>query len=98
MASIAEEFPNLDSTLDLFARSAREVKQGLQDDGKLNLDEIIEAIPLDKGREEIRGLLSGLKGMYPEVARMRKKGPYWMMTRGGPYLMEKFMDIIGSGE
>lgn len=92
--AVADEFPNLDKLLNRLIKSFQTLKLELQDDGRLDVDEMVSAIPLEKGREEIRELLATIKGIYPEVGKLASQGPFRMLTTFGPYLAYKLMDIF----
>lgn len=95
VVGVPEEYPNLDKILTRFAESFKAVKLGLQDDGQIDLDEIIDAIPLNTaGREDIKELLSSIKGLFGEVGKLSKANPWTMMTEFAPYLAGKLMKAL----
>lgn len=93
MAGVEQEIPNLDKLLDKFGEAIVSLKHGLVD-GKLDPDDIVNAIPDESAREDIRAVLVTLKGIFPEVKKIGEQGPFAMMMKYTPYLASKLMKVF----
>jgi hypothetical protein len=94
--SIPNEYPNLDELLTRFASSIKTLKMGMQDDGHIDVDEIISAIPIGTaGRDDIHELLTSIKSLYPEIAKLEEVDPFRLLVSFGPYLGSKFLEVLG---
>ena len=92
---VETEYPNLDKVLTKLVDSFRAIRLGLRDDGHMDLEEIVSAIPVGTaGRQEIVDLLTAIQGVGPEVERMQGEPPFKMLTTFAPYLTAKFMEAI----
>lgn len=90
--AFANDYPVLAEAVHDIFDTAGDIKLALSD-GRVTVDEIVEAIPDDAAKETVRRLLNALKALPDEFSRLMKN-PWAMMTEFAPYLMAEAQKLF----